>query len=126
MNQQRQLTPHQATFGVIDDGGRRVGDPTTNRQAGSLPIPSDMEKILTQELYELSLEEREQSLEEIHGVHGLSVARKEENISLFLRQMHIDLENLPSDNVYNLGIRSGSQYINQSTNSQNPQNNNFR
>jgi hypothetical protein len=66
-------------------------------ETSQLHVPSNMDKVLIQELNELSLLDRETFYEEIHGAHAETVARKEQpdKIADALNKMLCELESYP-------------------------------
>jgi hypothetical protein len=60
-------------------------------------VPNNMDKVLIQELNELSLVDREAFYEEVHGAHAQSVAKKERpgKIAEALNKMQFELGNIP-------------------------------
>lgn len=86
--------------------------------------PSNIDKILIQELNELSLNDREKTMEEIHGAHAQRVAQKEQpqKIAKALHQMRWELEQINDSNddslisrgkrAYEMAVAENPQYVN--------------
>lgn len=94
----------------------RISATTTNSGVATQPLtPSNMDNVLVEELNELSLNEREKTMEEIHGVHAGTVAENErpDKLTEALRQMRRDLEAIsPQDKpAYRLALQTDGRYV---------------
>ncbi|KAG7371364.1 hypothetical protein IV203_019934 [Nitzschia inconspicua] len=77
--------------------------------------PSNIDNVLIQELNELSLNDREKTMEEIHGAHAQTVAQHEQpdKIQESLRQMRLEVQNTPPINkqAFEIAIAKDPRYV---------------
>jgi hypothetical protein len=77
--------------------------------------PKEVDALLSQELNQLSLKDREKTMEEIHGIHALSVAQTETKmkIDVVLQQLQEEIDNIKNEekDAYNEAIENKSRYV---------------
>jgi hypothetical protein len=76
--------------------------------------PKEVDALLSQELNQLSLKDREKTMEEIHGIHKRSVAQTETNmkIDVVLQQLQEEIDNLnEGKDAYHEAIENKSRYV---------------
>ncbi|KAL3909637.1 MAG: hypothetical protein SGILL_008008 [Bacillariaceae sp.] len=97
-------------------GSNDVDQRGDRASAVQLPKPSEMDALLTNELNQLSLNDREKAMEEIHGVHARDVERAEEETHLqqSLDQLQVQLDMILDNDLrqgYDAAVALNSTYI---------------
>ena len=75
------------------------------------PETENVDKLLATELEQLCIQERENILEEIHGVQSLAVPENPELLNKALRLLRVEIEKISMKKAYDLAVSKGYDYV---------------
>ena len=72
--------------------------------------PKDVDSLLAHELNEMTVQEREQAYDRLHGIRAVP-DDEEQRVQAALIQMQIEVDNIQEKPAYNQALRIGSTYV---------------
>lgn len=75
------------------------------------PAPDSIDSLLNTELYELSLAERDQVLEDIHGIRADEITENPDDIASSLEQLEKEITQIRSKSEYDFAYALDPQYV---------------